>query len=251
VQVSLATGAGIIDGPMNAEAATATMTDPARRRWLPIGLALAVGAVFSPALAGGFLNYDDPWLIQGNPVFARPLGEALGAIWLDLGRATRLQLGAEYLPLRDTSHLLEIRLLGGARPAFMHAVQLALYVAAVLLFRVALLRSLPQRWVAELAAVHAETVAWLAGRKDVLALPSRPWSRPGRPTRRPRRPPEDGATDGRHERQPRRDRPRRRGCSTNAAAQPRGKRHAGLGYFARRTTRLGPPVPQYRNALSW
>jgi tetratricopeptide (TPR) repeat protein len=147
------------------------------QHWLPLALVAAVGLAYLPSLPGGFLNYDDPWLIRDNPVFGRPLAQALHAIWLDLGFATRNLLGAEYLPVRDTSHLLEIRLSGGAHPTVMRVMQVLLYVAAVLLFRVALLRSLSSRWLAEIAAwlfamhpVHVESVAWLAGRKDVLAL---------------------------------------------------------------------------------
>lgn len=156
---------------------SATATTQGWQRWLPAVLAVAVAVVYLPSLGGGFLNYDDPWLVRDNPVYTAPFRHALRTIWTDLGPAARNQLGAEYLPLRDTSHLLEFMVAGGPYAGLMRAVQLALYIGAVLLLRLALLRSLPQRWAAELAVwlfalhpVHAESVAWLAGRKDVLAL---------------------------------------------------------------------------------
>jgi tetratricopeptide (TPR) repeat protein len=148
-----------------------------RRRWLaPLALALAVAAVYASSLRGGFLNYDDDWLIQNNPVLARRDPGALRAIWTDLGSATRHQLGAEYLPVRDTVMWLEVRLFG-LSPHALRAVSLLLYLAAVLALRGYLRVTLSDVVVAELAAwlfavhpVHVESVAWLAGQKDLCAL---------------------------------------------------------------------------------
>src|SRR5207247_3903146 len=59
----------------------------------------------------------------------------------------------------------------------LRAVSLFLYLAAAFLIRAYLRRALPDPAVAELAAwlfalhpVHAESVAWLAGQKDLVAL---------------------------------------------------------------------------------
>jgi tetratricopeptide (TPR) repeat protein len=94
----------------------------------------------------------------------------------DLSREARMGLGAEYLPIRDLSHWLEVRVFGISAPA-MRLVQLGLYIGAMLAFRAALLRALSNRWLVEISVglfalhpVHVESVAWLAGRKDVLAL---------------------------------------------------------------------------------
>lgn len=139
-------------------------------------LVVAVTAVYAVSLGGGFLNYDDDWLIARNPVLQRGDLGALATIWTDLGAETRQQLGAEYLPVRDTLVWLEVRLVGLSAPA-LRVASLLLYLAAALLMRGYLLRALADRRVAELAAwlfalhpVHAESVAWLAGQKDLAAL---------------------------------------------------------------------------------
>lgn len=146
-------------------------------RAAPLLLALAVVLVYAPSLGAGWLDYDDDWLVRDNPFFERPTGAALAAIWSDLSRTTRLVLGAEYLPVRDTSHWLEA-LVAGVSPGLARGVSLAIYVGAVLLVRAWLLRAFAgarieaevAAWLFALHPVHAESVAWIAGRKDVLAL---------------------------------------------------------------------------------
>lgn len=134
-----------------------------------------VVVLYLPSLAGDFLPYDDDWLIRENPWFDAPPRAALNAFFFDLTRETRLTLGAEYLPLRDFSHYVEVSAFG--RSAFgMRLVQLALYVAALVALADALKEALPKTlfWVTfivfALHPSHVESVAWLAGRKDVLGL---------------------------------------------------------------------------------
>jgi protein O-mannosyl-transferase len=132
-----------------------------------------VVAVYAFSLRGGFLNYDDDWLIRDNPVFRR--ADALRAIWTDLGAETRHRLGAEYLPVRDTLMWLEVRLVGQS-PRALRAFGLALYLAAILLLRGYLRRALDPpvgeiaAWLFALHPAHVESVAWLAGQKDLAAL---------------------------------------------------------------------------------
>ncbi len=142
----------------------------------PIWIALFAGIAFAPALGAGFLNYDDPWLFIDNPLLApASWGTPLSAFF-DFSHRTRMALGAEYLPMRDLLVWLETRCFGmNAGP--LHAVSLALYLSAALFMRGALVRSFGRTPWVELAAlwfavhpVHAESVAWLAGQKDVLAL---------------------------------------------------------------------------------
>jgi protein O-mannosyl-transferase len=160
------------------EGATTPSPGPdARARWLaPLVLVLAVVAVYAPSLRGGFLNYDDDWLIENNPLVRRTDPGALRAIWTDFSPETRQRLGAEYLPVRDTLMWLEVRLFG-LSPHALRAVSLLLYLAAVLALRAYLRATLTDLPLAELAAllfalhpVHVESVAWLAGQKDLCAL---------------------------------------------------------------------------------
>ncbi|MEI9952929.1 MAG: tetratricopeptide repeat protein [Pseudomonadota bacterium] len=139
-------------------------------------LALTVIAAYAPSLGGGFLDWDDPWLISENPIFRSPSARHLALIWTDLSESARLSLGAEYLPLRDTTVWLEA-ICDGLSPQAMRWVSLGCYLGALGFLRGALLRALGASLGVELALfvfalhpVHVESVAWLAGRKDVLAL---------------------------------------------------------------------------------
>ena len=91
-------------------------------RWGGVALTASLVATYAASLGGGFLNYDDPWLIEANPWLRAGLGDALTAFFFDLRPRTRLQLGAEYLPLRDLSMWLDVALFG-LRPQAMRAVQ--------------------------------------------------------------------------------------------------------------------------------
>jgi tetratricopeptide (TPR) repeat protein len=150
--------------------------DPSRLWRAPALLVLLVVAIYAPSLRGGFLNYDDDWLIQNNPVLQRTDLGVLRTIWTDLGAQTRQQLGAEYLPVRDTLMWLEVRLFGFS-PHALRAVSLLLYLAAVLAVRGYLKATFVDQTLPELATllfaahpVHVESVAWLAGQKDLCAL---------------------------------------------------------------------------------
>src|SRR6478735_6401676 len=150
---------------------------PRLREHGPVALlVLSVLLVYLPSLGGGFLNLDDPWLIQDNPVFREPPWQALRMIWGDFSTEARLALGAEYLPIRDTSVWLDA-VCDGLAPGVMRLGNLIAYVASLLCFRGALRRTLGTTLAVEVAIfafalhpVHVESVAWLAGRKDVLAL---------------------------------------------------------------------------------
>lgn len=146
---------------------------------LPLGLLLllfTVALTYWPSLAGGYLNWDDPWLIRDNPFLTQPSLSNLRAIWTDLSMSTRVALGAEYLPLRDTSHWLEA-LVFGLHPWSLRLVSLAIYLCCIVCVHGLLSAALPSPKLALLATacfalhpLHVESVAWLAGRKDVLAM---------------------------------------------------------------------------------
>ncbi len=145
-------------------------------RWWPWLLAVLVVVAYLPSLSGGFLNWDDPWLIQDSVTLRSPSLQSLRTIFFRLDFASRMDLGAEYLPVRDVTVWLDYRI-HAASPQWMRVENLALWLVAVLALRVALRASLRDRWMAEVATlwfalhpVHVESVAWLAGRKDVLAM---------------------------------------------------------------------------------
>lgn len=149
---------------------------PARPWLAPVLLVVLVVVAYAPSLGGAFLEYDDDWLIETSPVMRDASLEAPRAILFDLSRETRLVLGAEYLPVRDLVTWASVRAVGTSAPA-LRGILLALYVLSVLAWRVWFRRMLGAGAAAEIAALvfalhpaHVESVAWLAGIKDVLAL---------------------------------------------------------------------------------
>jgi tetratricopeptide (TPR) repeat protein len=131
---------------------------------------------YAPSLGAGFLNYDDPWLLTHNRFYAEGMWRTPWVAFFDLTRETRLTLGAEYLPVRDVFVWLETRAFGVAATP-LHAVSVLLYLIGLLYLRGAFGRVFGKGFAVELAIllfalhpVHVESVGWLAGQKDVLAL---------------------------------------------------------------------------------
>jgi len=132
--------------------------------------------VYAGSLRGGYLNWDDPWLVSQNSYFLHPTLNGLWKIWTDFSDRVRFDLGAEYLPLRDTSFWLEA-VLFRQNPMFSRLVQLCLYGGALVYLREFLRISMGRTLAADLATwffalhpAHVEVVAWLSARKDVLSL---------------------------------------------------------------------------------
>lgn len=127
-------------------------------------LALLALVCYSTSLTGGFLWDDDAYVVD-NPTLTAPDG--LRSIWLD-PTAT-----PQYYPLVHTSFWVERRV-WGLKPAGYRAMNLALHLAGALLFW-AVLASLAAPWPWFAAAlfavhpVHAESVAWITERKNVLS----------------------------------------------------------------------------------
>jgi len=141
--------------------------------WLACALALAL---YAPTLGGQLLDRDDRWLYADNWIVRDASLDSLQTIAFDTTRPIRAVLGAEYLPVRDVVALAEHAAWGAWWPGF-HAVNVALYVAAIALWFAALVALGIDRTVAGLAALvwavhptHAEAVAWLAEQKGLLAL---------------------------------------------------------------------------------
>ena len=131
-----------------------------------LALGLLVAVSYFPALLGGFV-WDDRAFTE-----AAAVQEASG-LWRIWFAPREIQGEGHYWPLTYTTLWLEHRLWGFA-PAGFHAVNLLLHCAnAVLLWRLLTRLAVPGAWVvAALFAVHpvhVEAVAWVIGRKDLLA----------------------------------------------------------------------------------
>ncbi len=134
---------------------------------LGLGLGLLVAVSYYPAVLGGFV-WDDRAFTEAAPV-REPSG--LRHIWFS---PSEIQGEGHYWPLTYTTFWLDHRLWGFA-PAGFHAVNLLLHFANVLLlWRLLLRMAVPGAWmIAALFAVHpvhVEAVAWVIGRKDLLAM---------------------------------------------------------------------------------
>ncbi len=134
-------------------------------------LTVVVIVVYGRTLGYGFTNWDDQIFIERNAVIQSMAPANLVRV-LAPGGVPREMI---YIPLTYLSYMLEIAI-AGLDPGFMHATNLLLHLANVLLvyglFRLLGLQS-RGAFVGALAfAIHplqAETVAWLMGRKDLLA----------------------------------------------------------------------------------
>lgn len=130
--------------------------------------------LYLPSTGYGLIGYDDPWLIRENALLQSVTWDGIRRVLLDLSVEQRLQLGAEYLPVRDLSVMLDFAIWGDWFAGH-HITQVLLYgglcaFAATLVLRLFKSRSLAW-WVGAAFAlhpVHVEAVAWLSERKGVL-----------------------------------------------------------------------------------
>jgi hypothetical protein len=130
--------------------------------------------LYLPSLRHGLTRYDDPWLIRDNVLLQRVDWDALRRVFFDFSVEQRLRLGAEYLPIRDLSVMLDFAVWGD-RFSGHHLTQVLLYgglcaLAATLVLELFAHRALA--WWAGAAfalhPIHVEAVAWLSERKGVL-----------------------------------------------------------------------------------
>lgn len=138
--------------------------------WLPRLALLLVAIAFVPVLGFGFVRWDDPLHLLENPLVLDPGAHSLREHLLTpaLGYPT---------PVTVLTYRLEYALVGLRVPALYHATNLALHVCACwLVGRLAMRIGLTARAAAfamllfGLHPVVAEPVAWISGRKDLLAL---------------------------------------------------------------------------------
>jgi len=144
--------------------------DTRDRRWLWIGLLLAIGTivVYGRVFVCGFVDYDDARYI-GHPLVQKGISLA-GIVWAFTGIHA-----SNWHPVTTISHMLDCTMFGNNALGH-HAVNLLFHVANVVLLFLVLGRMTKSLWksafVAALFAVHplhVESVAWVAERKDVLS----------------------------------------------------------------------------------
>jgi tetratricopeptide (TPR) repeat protein len=132
---------------------------------LVAGLALAV---YRSVGGHAFVNYDDPLLVTQNAQVRAGLTRA-GVGWAFTTLAT-----GNWYPLTWLSHMLDVQLFG-LDPGGHHLTSLALHAADTALAFLALRALTGAPWPSAFAAalfaahpLHAEAVAWVSGRKELL-----------------------------------------------------------------------------------
>jgi len=132
-------------------------------------LALITVAVYWPVARLGFINFDDPDYVSGNPRVQAGL-TAEGVKWAFVGL-----YASNWHPLTWLSHMLDSQIYG-LKPAGHHLTNLLFHIANTLLLFGLLKRLTGAFWrsavVAALFALHplhVESVAWISERKDVLS----------------------------------------------------------------------------------
>lgn len=122
----------------------------------------------------GFVRLDDPWLIRDNRLLHQLDLDSIWRVLTDFSWEQRLRLGAEYLPVRDLSVMLDYAVFGSWIGG-QHLVQTLLYAgtcAVLASLTLALFASRQLAWLTGLLftthPVHVEVVAWLSERKGTL-----------------------------------------------------------------------------------
>ena len=133
-----------------------------------LALAIACGAVYAQAASFEFVGYDDEAHVTLNAVTQQGLDPAA------LGPALRATVAANWHPVTQLSHMLDVELFGLDAGGH-HAVNLMLHVLASALVFAFVRGATGSRWrsamVAGLFAVHplhVEVVAWVSQRKTLL-----------------------------------------------------------------------------------
>ena len=139
--------------------------------WPAAGLiGLLVLAAFLPAVAFGFVNWDDDRYVYDNPLVLGGLSAA--GVW----RSFTETVFFNWAPLTVLSYQLDATLYG-PNPRGFHLTSVVVHAVAAAVLFVALLRMTAAPWRSAAAtllfAIHplrVESVAWVAERKDVLSV---------------------------------------------------------------------------------
>jgi tetratricopeptide (TPR) repeat protein len=128
-------------------------------------IAAACFLAYSPAIKGDFL-WDDTKYVVNNPLLSAPDG--LWRIWFST------DVPSQYFPLIYTTFRIEYRL-WGLNPIGYHVTNISLHIISSILLWLILRRlSIPAAFAAAAAfalhPINAESVAWIAQRKNTLML---------------------------------------------------------------------------------
>lgn len=141
----------------------------------PLLLAGAALAVYWGVWGFDLVNFDDEIALSGAER-AAPGAADPASLVRELPALFRYERGREYLPVRDASYLADRALRGNADPGGLHATNLALHIAnGLLVYGLASLLGLSAAGalfaggVFLLHPIQVEAVAWVSGRKDLLA----------------------------------------------------------------------------------
>jgi Tfp pilus assembly protein PilF len=153
------------------------MEEHARAWWCrlhPAWVGLVGVALYLPTISYGYVEYDDPWLVRDNHLLANPSLESVWRVLTDFSWEQRHRLGAEYLPVRDLSVMLD-RAIFGDWVGGLHLTQILLFGICCALAATLTLAMFERRALAWLTGaffathpVHVEAVAWLSERKGLL-----------------------------------------------------------------------------------
>ncbi len=136
--------------------------------WLLLGaIVLLTAYAFWPILQNGFTNWDDPTYLENNPLIKELSGATIKRIFSEV-------YFANYQPLHILSYAIEYHFFK-LNPAGYHGVSLAMHLINLLLVFF-FIRKLSSNDIIALIttalfavnALHVESVAWAAERKDLL-----------------------------------------------------------------------------------
>jgi tetratricopeptide (TPR) repeat protein len=143
--------------------------------WCLAAAVLLAIFIYAPALRYGLVGYDDTTLLHDNWIVQEPSWASLRTIFGALDVTGRLTLAPEYLPIRDLSVMLDYAVWGDWYAGH-HLTNLVLYIAALVAWFFALDGFGIDRRIVGITILlwavqpaHAESVAWLAERKGLLA----------------------------------------------------------------------------------
>ena len=151
--------------------------------WTFLLLALVTLGVYLPSVQFGYVDYDDPAYISGNPYVNQGLtADSVRWAWTYAASAEQIKEGLYegvtnlWHPLSWMSHMLDADIWGMDSPGGHHLTSVLLHLASVLLVYLVFARLFGSQWVGLFTALlfavhplHVEPVAWLSARKDQLS----------------------------------------------------------------------------------